>query len=118
MDKLIKQIETYGTYKDNWNGDDSFAPTFNNIQSSLNLLNFLPEKMPLPIPMLFNDGRIGFYWDNDIYYIDVEVENNNTFSIYGRERLLQLELFDDNVLIEETAVHNIFLNYMGLLRIS
>lgn len=118
MHKLIKQIEEYSTYKDNWNGDDSFAPTFNNIQSSLNLLTFLPDNMPIPTPMLFNDGRVGFYWDNDIYYIDIEVENNNTFSIFARERLLQLELFDDNVFIAEKSVYDILTNYMKELKIS
>jgi hypothetical protein len=39
-----------------------------------------------PILMQNDDGEVGFYWDDDRFYFDGEVDEDGTVSIYGKDR--------------------------------
>lgn len=57
--------------------------------------------MPLITPMISYDGTIGFYVDTDEYYIDIELEEQKTVSVYMRNRINDKEEYFENITIDE-----------------
>ena len=64
----------------------------------------------LPVMMFSDDGKVGFYWDNDDHYVDVDVEPIGV-SVYLRDRITKDERFIEKIetseLTEEWATRNL-----------
>lgn len=105
MDTLYQQhlaeINRYATFNDGWAEEDSLAPKKEDITNAFAVLSLWPQHLPLITPMISYDGTIGFYVDTDHYYIDIEIEKENTVSIYMRNRINNKEDFYEHIHIHE-----------------
>ncbi|PPD56986.1 MAG: hypothetical protein CTY10_01195 [Methylotenera sp.] len=87
---LKKQILSYSTLSDGWDGVGSLKPTQDAINTAEKFIELLPSGIPLPTPMLASDGEIGFYWDTESAYADLHLEEGGLISLYTRERFGEL----------------------------
>lgn len=99
--KHVAEINRYATFTDGWAEDDSLAPKPEHIANALTVLSLWPQNLPMIVPMISYDGTLGFYVDTDDYYIDIEIEEKNTVSIYMRNRNNLKEDFFENIGINE-----------------
>lgn len=95
--KYVAEINRYATFKDGWAEIDSFAPKPEHIASALMVLSLWPQNLPMIVPMISYDGTVGFYVDTEDYYVDIEIEEKNTVSIYMRNRIKNNEDFFQDV---------------------
>lgn len=99
--KYVAEINRYATFKDGWAEEESLAPKPQDIAHALTVLSLWPQNLPLIVPMISYDGTIGFYVDTEGYYVDIEIEENNTVSVYMRNRINNKEDFYESVGINE-----------------
>lgn len=114
--QIIQTLHEYSHFTDGWDGDYSIAPKSIDIHNAIQLLDLFPEVLGYPIPMLSNNGSVQFYWDNDIYYIDIVIEENNEFSLYAKNRPTLQEHFSDNIKIDNN-VSTVMLKILARLNI-
>ncbi len=60
-------------------------------------LNF--HGIPLPELMFNDDGEVGMYWDNNIHYRDIDVGQDGTVSLYGRDRDTKAEQWCEKIAV-------------------
>lgn len=99
--KYVAEINRYATFKDGWAEDDSLAPKKEDIAHALTVLSLWPHNLPLIVPMIGYDGTIGFYVDTKDYYVDIEIEQDNTVSVFMRNRTNNKEEFFQDIGINE-----------------
>ena len=90
---VFSQLNSYFELKSGWDGPDSFPPTSTDIESAINFVNSIPSIFPMPKAMLSSDGEVGLYWDDNIAYIDLQFESDQTLSIFSRDRSSGKEKF-------------------------
>lgn len=98
-DELIKQelenLQTYHKIRDilvsyenlneGWDGYDAEKPDETIIkQAKVFLNNLYKYDFELPKPMISSDGEISFYWKKDDNYIEISIDDNETFSYYAK----------------------------------
>ena len=104
VDYIRAELLSYGTLEDGWGGDNSVAPAQSHIQAAIELFQSLPAGVPLPRPMISDDGEIGLYWNNEQWLADAVIEDEGHFSLFVRSRFARgQEFYRDSVLIEDTA---------------
>jgi hypothetical protein len=66
--------------------------------------NFIDKLLVLgiakPVTMEGDDGSVGMYWDNDVLYADVDVDEDGTLSIFTRSRSADIEGFEDKITLD------------------
>lgn len=84
--RYVDEINRYGTFEEDWDGYGGHPAKPEDIQLALKLLSLWPKDLPLICPMIGNEGTIGFYTDPGNYYMDIEIEENESVSVYIRSR--------------------------------
>ncbi|HBQ88643.1 MAG TPA: hypothetical protein DD803_04180 [Alcaligenes faecalis] len=68
--------------------DDEYTkirkPTKEMLDIANQLIDYLPSGIPLPRPMISEDGEIGFYWDSPGVFADLEIEENGELSVFTK----------------------------------
>ncbi|KJV06226.1 hypothetical protein [Methylocucumis oryzae] len=90
---VFSQLNSYFELKSGWDGPDSSPPASTDIESAINFANLIPPIFPMPKAMLSSDGEVGLYWDDNIAYIDLQFESDQTLSIFSRDRSSGKETF-------------------------
>lgn len=85
-DLLKMDLKAYLSLEDGWDNQDSKAVLVETINTAIQFVDKLPSGIPLPKPMLSNNGEIGLYWDIGDIYADVSFEEGNSLSIFLRDR--------------------------------
>jgi hypothetical protein len=86
VEKIIREVYRYASLSDGWDGDGSLAPKTEHVLAAENFIKKLPKRYPLPSPMLSYTGVLGFYWDEEQAYADIEFIDKNKVSLYFRSR--------------------------------
>lgn len=84
--RYVDEIKRYGTFEEDWDGYGGFPAKPEDIELALQVLSLWPKDLPLICPMIGNEGTIGFYVDPGNYYMDIEIEENQSVSVYARSR--------------------------------
>lgn len=83
---ILNTINHYKSLENGWDGDHSISPSGATIEHALSLIKHLPPGIPYPNPMLNPTGEVGFFWNNESGYIDIEVEPEGQITVYTREK--------------------------------
>lgn len=104
-DRLYQELMTYLPVG---NEDPSIEPVskIDEILAANDFLQKLPGSIPLPTLQRNHAGQIGMYWDNDLVYIDVDIESGSTVSMYVREQST-----DKQFMIEDVQINQIDANW-------
>lgn len=103
IEEKIKEVRNYSNLTEGWDGEHSVGPLASHVEQAVNVLNFWPGNLPLPIPMINYEGKIGFYVDTLEYYMDLEIEQENTLSLYIRSRSDKTkENYKDGIMLNES----------------
>ena len=97
LDWLKSEIDAYGQLEEGWDGDSGVPPDEAQLSGAHNFLQAIPSGIPWPKPMLSHDGLIGFYWDDEIGIADAQVESENSYSLYIRNRLSGADEFHPEI---------------------
>lgn len=89
---VTDQLWSYRNLKAGWDGVGSYSARRDDIDRAIVLVNGLPEGIMNPVPMIFADGGIGLYWDDDVRYVDIEFEVG-CISVYTRDRVTGVEQY-------------------------
>lgn len=99
--KLIKEVKSYQDLPFNWDGADSIPSNEVHLKDVIKLIKEFPLEIDLPKPMCNQFGKIGFYWDDQFIYMDLEFSDCNLFvSIHYRYKGIQQEYYKENLPIE------------------
>jgi hypothetical protein len=99
--KTIEDIIKYSSFQDNWDGEGSKIAPEAEFKNALLLLELLPNSCSQLIPMISYNGTVGLYCDDKTIYMDFEINSNNTFSFFARNRINSKESFLDDIPINE-----------------
>lgn len=102
---LIKnELDTYRFLENGWDGEDSLKPTEQSITRAKTIIDNFPSGLPIPTPMLSRKGEVGFYWNNENFYADLQLESDKKISYYARKKSGDFpEIFHDG-LLESTII--------------
>ena len=104
VDYTQAELLNYGILEDGWDGANSVAPAQSHIRAAIKLFRSLPAGVPLPRPMVSDNGEIGLYWNNEQWLADAVIEDEVHFSLLVRSRSgCEQEVYFDSVLIGDTA---------------
>lgn len=81
---LQEELESYSELRAAWNGPDSLAPTRGAITSAQTFADIVPSRLPLPRPMISENGEIGLYWDLEEGYADATFTADGTAYFFSR----------------------------------
>ncbi len=88
LNKIQKTLLSYLLLPKGWDDEDSVPPTLDHTVDALNFINLLySHKFNLLQPMLSSNGKISFYYDSDLVFIDISIEDNNKISYYTRNKI-------------------------------
>jgi hypothetical protein len=71
------------------------------ILAANDFLQKFPGSIPLPTLQRNYEGHIGMYWDNDVVYIDVDIDSGSTMSLYAREQSTSKQLFIEEIQLDQ-----------------
>jgi hypothetical protein len=83
FNKISKEINSYSSLREDWDGYGGTAPTNDVIALSLNFLSIINSNhLPLPKPMVSGDGAVSLYWEDKeaSIYVEVAFDESNSYS--------------------------------------
>jgi hypothetical protein len=81
--KLVYEVIQYALLEAGWDGEHSLPPEPEAIKLAIDFIRLIPSDIPFPRPMITSTGIVGFYWDGDTAYVDIEVDRRGQFSVYS-----------------------------------
>lgn len=96
---LYRQLATY--LPGHKAADPTIISKSEDIFVALQFIRMLPSYVTLPTLMRNEDGEIGMYWDDNDVYVDINIDENSTLSLYSRIRSSGAETFIDEVHVDE-----------------
>lgn len=100
------QLDVYASLADGWDGEESLAPSANAVLLAKQILDMIPAGISVPHPMISKEGVIGFYWSDENAFADIEIDGDNTFSIYAKRRKgAPFERYVEAISVDENARH-------------
>lgn len=97
IDILRADIVRYG-YLPDYEYAQAQRPSQHMLELATQFLSYLPSGIPLPRPMISEEGDIGFFWDSSVAFADIEIEESGELSIFTKSKQEpSLEKFYDNV---------------------
>jgi hypothetical protein len=97
---VLNILSSYADLVDGWDGVDSVAPQWQDLERAVGFVQGIPSSIPLPRPMLSPSGIVGLFWDTEFAYSDVHFDDDNKMSIFIRNRQTGVEHFYDEVAVE------------------
>jgi len=103
---ILNQLEEYKLLKPEWYNSNTIKPTINNITSIISIINTIPENYNYPKLMISGpNSQIGLYYDIPAnLYIDIELEENNTISIFKKNYITNKQTYIDNIKIDDLTI--------------
>ena len=84
--RLIERMDEYSLLQDGWDGDDSLAPNHIQIAAARELIGKFPSGVPTPAPMISARGLIGFFWDEEHFFADIDIDRSGVISYFCVDR--------------------------------
>lgn len=95
---VLSELYRYASLPSDWNGEGAVPLSSRTVEEAKEFIGKFPENLPLPSPMLSPDGSLGFYWDFQEGYVDIEISESGLISVYARSRVPGYpEYFEDNL---------------------
>lgn len=86
LNELYETLEEYKLLEENWDGYNAEKPNKEIINKAKLFLSLLIEKINIiPKAMISSTGTIGFYFNLNKNYIEIEIEENNYSYFVKRE---------------------------------
>ena len=83
FEELENIVNNYSLLEEGWDGYDGVAASSDIVESALEVLKKVElHKLAIPSTMLSSSGNIGFYWENDPLYIQINIKPNNKYFEY------------------------------------
>ena len=86
VDALAGRILSFRDYKANWDNEQACSPSVDGVYDAVDFLNFLPQGIPTPKPMVLASGDVALYWDDGDTYAEIGFDGSHTYYAYA-ERL-------------------------------
>ena len=110
------EIRSYLTLVDGWEGASSLAPSPRHLELAIEIIDRLPSGIPIPKAMLSSNGTVGLYWDSHFSFADIEIDGDDSLSLFVRKKVEpRSEFFHDSVPIT-TASSAWLLEHLSLVR--
>jgi hypothetical protein len=78
------ELARYADLEKGWDLDQGVPPRKEHVAIAQKFLEALPKDFCAPTPMLGANGTIGFYWYERPFFLDVEIEQDDSLSVYIR----------------------------------
>lgn len=86
FDKVERSLFDYKNLEEGWDGYDGIAASDETISSALVILSEIKNSgLKAPSPMLSSSGTIGFYWDKDSSYVQINIKPGDMYFEYIEE---------------------------------
>ncbi len=79
-----KELDEYADIQQGWDLDKGVPPNPKHVEIAQKFISALPENFSAPSPMLGSSGKVGFYWYERPFFLDVEIEENEKLSVLIR----------------------------------
>lgn len=99
-DLLVSKVNSFKKLEAGWDGSGSVPPADRSYEAALKFIDLLPGGIPVPSPMLSSDGHVGFYWDLEGGFADLNFEYNGAASFFSRTKY-GVEFFAEELWIED-----------------
>jgi hypothetical protein len=86
VDVLTGKLLSFRDYKGNWDQEQACSPSVDAVYDAVDFLNFLPQGIPIPKPMVLASGDVALYWDDGDMYAEIGFDGSHTYYAYA-ERL-------------------------------
>lgn len=84
-EQLKRETKAYSSLSSGWGDANSAIPTSHSMEITLQLIDKLPARLPLPRPMLSDNGELGLYWDLQHGYAELGIERDGLVTFFSRE---------------------------------
>ena len=83
FDKVERSLIKYANLEEGGDGYDGVAASEETVSSALRLLSKIEiNNLKAPSPMLSSSGTIGFYWNKDSLYVQINIKSENMYFEY------------------------------------
>lgn len=97
INNVFLKLRSFSQLEAEWDGPDSVVPSSSDIDKATNFVASIPAILPLPKAMLSRDGIVGLYWDDSVIYVDIQFEQDNSISIFSKDRSSGKERFVNSI---------------------
>lgn len=81
FNKVERELHSYLQLNSNWDDEGALVPDASSVDMSIKFLSLLKTyQLPLPKPMLANDGEVCLYWKKQNFYIEIGFRENGLFT--------------------------------------
>lgn len=81
---LAHEIQSYKFLKDGWDGSGGVSAFQKSMDAALYFVEKIPGGLPLPGAMLSSSGEVGFFWDVESGYADINFAPDGSASFFSR----------------------------------
>ena len=80
-DNLKTQLNNFLSLSNDWDGYGGMSPSLDIVITSCQILDKIAKlELELPKIMITSSGEIGFYWKTKQHYLEIFIEQKNSFS--------------------------------------
>lgn len=98
LEAIAGEVRLYSELPAEWDGDGSRTPSASSVNAATEFLMKSPGGLPLPKPMLSQNGEVGFFWDLERGYADISFDENGAASFFSRAHDGK-EFFQESILV-------------------
>lgn len=81
---ISSEVQGYAGLVFGWDGPESAGPSSACVEAAARFVRSIPPGLPLPVPMVSSAGEIGFYWNEEGGYGDINFDAEGTASFFSR----------------------------------
>jgi hypothetical protein len=83
VDLLTGKLLSFRDYKANWDQEQACSPKVDAVYDAVDFLNFLPQGIPIPKPMVLASGDVALYWDDGgDMYAEIGFDGSHAYYAY------------------------------------
>jgi hypothetical protein len=81
-ERTIAQLRSWGGLRQNWDGENSNAPSKNSINDAISFLMLLNKAINQPEPSILASGNVSLVWENDQLYGEIEFLGKSSLAYF------------------------------------
>lgn len=82
---LKQEVSEYSRLEHDWSGTGVTPPSRAAIDATLQFIDLIPARLPLPRPMISSWGEIGLYWDFAVGYAETSFDLSGAATFFSRD---------------------------------
>ncbi len=106
---IVERLDRWAQLSDDWDGAGTRKPSPTAITAAKTLINVLPADIPIPKPMIDSgEGVVGFFWDNNEYYSDIEFDDEGKYSVFFRNKISNKEKLVEALTLSDADLSKLY----------